>query len=346
MEQDIVMAYINDLGYFADTATNTLSHAHKPVRESQGTVPHDRKKPNMQHKYDASIQMDVITTEDIIALDGKDPTIQQIQARLASRGPDTLQQTLSAQVSPVGTYVPKKRTSPPYVSLPTIGHNTDRPGLAQSSRYMAPDQYGRRIADDAHWTKISRKLVSVEVLQQAGVRYEARPDYVAILGILSRDQVAKLVRESEATITSRPPPPYLQDGSSSGQGHPVLADIDDEEISFIPLIEGDDKGNSAIRTHRSWTTKTRHSDVAWYSPRKEAEKKQEKPRSTQEVLYGTQFNGPVISTKGNPYRGYNGRFWLQHSVGAYDKDVPGGIVGIGSAAVSLLSVLSEAASAI
>lgn len=80
--------------------------------------------------------------------------------------------------------------------------NNDPPGLTQSSRLVNPDQYGRAIADDAHWTKISRKLVSVEVLQQAGVRYEARPDYVAILGVLSKEQVAKLVRESEAMITS------------------------------------------------------------------------------------------------------------------------------------------------
>ncbi|CZR35671.1 uncharacterized protein FPRO_00206 [Fusarium proliferatum ET1] len=348
-KKDILMAYINDLGYIADTTTNKLSHAPKSLDNPLETVPRGQKRPGMEPKFDATIQMDLITTKDIIALDKRDSVMQQIQARLASRGADTLQQALTAQVSPVGTYLPMKKTSPSYVSLPTHKRNNDRPGLAQSSRHMAPDQYGRKIADDAHWTKISRKLVSVEVLQQAGVRYEARPDYVAILGNLSREQVAKLVHDSEATITSRPPPPYLEGGSSSGQGHPVFANIDDEEVSFIPLIEGGDKDNAAVRTHRRGTTKTRHGDVAWYPPRKEAEKKQEKSGRKQEALYGTQFDGPdgpIIRTKRNPYRRKNGRSGLHHSVRSYDKGVPGGVVGIGSAAVSLLSVLSEAASAI
>lgn len=74
------------------------------------------------------------------------------------------------------------------------------------------------------------------------MRYEARPDYVAILGVLSREQVANLVRASEAMITSRPPPPYLEDRSPSGWGRPVFANVDDEEVSFIPLLEGDNKG--------------------------------------------------------------------------------------------------------
>lgn len=93
-----------------------------------------------------------------------------------------------------------------YVSLPTYIHNTERPVLGQSSRHMAPDQRDRRIADDTHWTMISHKCVSVEVLQQAVVRYEAGPDCVVTHGVLSREQRARLVRESEATITSRPPP--------------------------------------------------------------------------------------------------------------------------------------------
>ncbi|SCN88551.1 uncharacterized protein FFB20_08331 [Fusarium fujikuroi] len=358
-KKDILMAYIKDLGYIADTTTNTLSHVHKPVMESQGTDSHGRKKPDLEHKYDTGIQMDVITTEDIIALDGKDATIQHIQPALSPRESKIPRQAVPAQLRSKETSCDEDgfhgdgsdldETSPPIASSRSKyrrrrNNHPSRP--TQSSQHMSPDQHGIEIADGAHWTKISRKLVSVEVLQQAGVRYEARPDYVAILGILSREQVAKLVHESESTITSRPPPPYPEDRSSSGQGHPVFADIDNEEISFIPLIEGDDKGSAAVRTHRRGTTKTRQSDVAGYPPRRRAEKKQEKPGSKQEVLYGTQFKGPIIRTKRNPYREKNGRFGLQRSARVYDKGVPGGVVGIGSAAVSLLSVLSEAASAI
>lgn len=49
---------------------------------------------------------------------------------------------------------------------------------------------------DAPWTKIKRSLISIEVLNRAGVRYEARPDYVAVLGRLSREEIADYARQS------------------------------------------------------------------------------------------------------------------------------------------------------
>ncbi|KAG4266475.1 hypothetical protein FPRO03_01759 [Fusarium proliferatum] len=351
-KKDILMAYIKDLGYIADTTTNTLCHAHKPVMESHGTDSHGRKEPDLEHKYDTSIQMDVITTEDIISLDGKDATIQQIQPALSPRESKIPRQAMSAQLRSKETSRDEDgsdldETSPPNPSSRSIHRRNNRPSRStQSSQHMYPDQHGIEIADCSHWTKISRKLVSVEVLQRAGVRYEARPDYVAIPGILSGEQVTKLVRESEATITSRPPPSYLEDRSSSGQGRLVFANTDDEEMSFIPLIEGDDKGNGDVRTNHRGAIKTRYSDVACYFPRRGAEKKQEKPGSRQEILYARQLNGVEIRLKRKPHREKNGQGGLQHSTRAHDKGVPGGIVGVGSAAVSLLSVLSEAAPAI
>ncbi|KAI1642474.1 uncharacterized protein F4817DRAFT_293616 [Daldinia loculata] len=59
----------------------------------------------------------------------------------------------------------------------------------QRNARLAPDSKGREIPLDAKWTRISRRLVSPEVLAGAGVRYEARPDFVAVLGELSRDEV-------------------------------------------------------------------------------------------------------------------------------------------------------------
>lgn len=38
---------------------------------------------------------------------------------------------------------------------------------------LAPDSYGNEIQPDAKWTRINRKLVSPEVLDQDGRRYEA-----------------------------------------------------------------------------------------------------------------------------------------------------------------------------
>lgn len=68
---------------------------------------------------------------------------------------------------------------------------------------LAPDEKGNEISMDAHWTKIHRSLISVEVLDQIGVRYEARPDYVAILGRLTREQTANYARQSASMRFSR-----------------------------------------------------------------------------------------------------------------------------------------------
>ncbi|KAI1409453.1 hypothetical protein F5Y13DRAFT_203366 [Hypoxylon sp. FL1857] len=64
------------------------------------------------------------------------------------------------------------------------------------SARLAPDSHGREIPLEAKWTRIPRRLVSPEVLAGAGVRYEARPDFVAVLGELSRDQVADFARRT------------------------------------------------------------------------------------------------------------------------------------------------------
>lgn len=42
---------------------------------------------------------------------------------------------------------------------------------------------------DAQWTKIDRKLISPEVLEEANERFETRDDYVIVLRVLTRDQI-------------------------------------------------------------------------------------------------------------------------------------------------------------
>ncbi|KFA47221.1 hypothetical protein S40293_05483 [Stachybotrys chartarum IBT 40293] len=94
-------------------------------------------------------------------------------------------------------------TSPRTVPYPTTHMNTGDPpppyGTSPGQRLaarLAPDRYGNEIPLDAHWTRIKRTLISSEVLERAGVRYEARPDYVAILGRLSREEIAEYARQS------------------------------------------------------------------------------------------------------------------------------------------------------
>ncbi|KAK5994439.1 hypothetical protein PT974_04913 [Cladobotryum mycophilum] len=68
---------------------------------------------------------------------------------------------------------------------------------------LAPDSYGRDIPLEAQWTRIKRTLVSPEVLHRAGVRYEARPEYVAVLGRLTRDEIAHFAHLSAECRAAR-----------------------------------------------------------------------------------------------------------------------------------------------
>jgi hypothetical protein len=57
---------------------------------------------------------------------------------------------------------------------------------------LALDERGQKISPDARWLRINWSLVLVEALHEAGVRYEARPDFVAILGRFTKYQVCML----------------------------------------------------------------------------------------------------------------------------------------------------------
>lgn len=76
-------------------------------------------------------------------------------------------------------------------------------GAAAPHARLAPDSKGAEIPLEAKWTRIKRTLVSPEVLDQAGLRYEARPDFVAVLGVLSREEIANLARKSAEVRASR-----------------------------------------------------------------------------------------------------------------------------------------------
>ena len=56
---------------------------------------------------------------------------------------------------------------------------------------------------EATWTKIKRSLVSPQVLEEVGVRYEARPTFVAVLGVLPKEKVSELARKTAEVRASR-----------------------------------------------------------------------------------------------------------------------------------------------
>ncbi|KAI0436370.1 hypothetical protein F4803DRAFT_233915 [Xylaria telfairii] len=108
------------------------------------------------------------------------------------------------------------RSSPPIfrsnsMSAPSlIGERAAPPQQIQSGEStnrrfarLQPDRHGREIPLDAKWTRIRRSLVSPDVLAREGLRYEARPDFVAILGELKREDIADLARKSKEVRDER-----------------------------------------------------------------------------------------------------------------------------------------------
>lgn len=91
-------------------------------------------------------------------------------------------------------------TLPPYASPQLPPYSSPRTSM--SSR-LAPDSYGNEIPMEAQWTKVRRSLLSLEVLDRAGVRYEARPEYVAILGRLTREEIEDYARQSAECRAAR-----------------------------------------------------------------------------------------------------------------------------------------------
>ncbi|RYP64021.1 hypothetical protein DL769_006801 [Monosporascus sp. CRB-8-3] len=83
--------------------------------------------------------------------------------------------------------------NPDRVSVAPLGHNEDIP-------------------PGARWTKIDRKLVNPEALEEARERFEERSDYVVVLRVLSPDEIQKLadrtkeIRESRGELTQVPAP--------------------------------------------------------------------------------------------------------------------------------------------
>ncbi|ATY61730.1 hypothetical protein A9K55_007033 [Cordyceps militaris] len=119
-------------------------------------------------------------------------------------------------------------------SVPMDTKTQTYPGTANPTRssWLAPDRYGRDIPADAQWTQIRRTLVSPEVLDRAGVRYEARPAYVAVLGRLDRHQIAELARQSaecRAARSVRPPLPPRRSDDDRGRDAKKHSSSDDDD---------------------------------------------------------------------------------------------------------------------
>ena len=77
---------------------------------------------------------------------------------------------------------------------------------------MAPlDAAKKGIPPEARWTRINRRLVNPEALEQEGVRFEEYPDYVIVLKVLNQEEISKYtqktheIREKRRVMMGAPP---------------------------------------------------------------------------------------------------------------------------------------------
>ncbi|KAG6018615.1 hypothetical protein E4U41_003731 [Claviceps citrina] len=220
-----------------------------------------------------SLALALISTEDLVAMDDMNSRLagmhlhpaaaSYFSAQQMKRGSDSLPSGMA------GSW------PPPHVATagqPGQSLMAKSPSRSPSmTTRLAPDRYGKEIPPDAAWTKVKRSLVSPEVLQRAGVRYEARPDYVAILGRLSRDEVAEYARQSANCRAARSaqghaPPPrahprgshshrHRADSKSSSENKDDDDDDDDDDDGSVLWDESDstdhDDDKSSERGTRS-----------------------------------------------------------------------------------------------
>ncbi|CAG8957121.1 hypothetical protein HYFRA_00009322 [Hymenoscyphus fraxineus] len=106
---------------------------------------------------------------------------------------------------------------------------------------LAPDSQGKQIPSDALWTKISRRLVSPEVLEQDRRRYEARPEFVAVLGILSREEIQSYAIRSEAIRAARRSPSFQ---------YPPSTEKSQRRMRETPSSDEDDSSDSDVPQNR------------------------------------------------------------------------------------------------
>lgn len=166
---------------------------------SPGTSPGNRYLP-------PGVQPLQIPGADAISYDGQYSRPSRY-ASPSSQFPPPYTRTLSpssSTVTPPPPYTSQVSLSAPHAGNDLSYHQHQQQQARQHSN-LAPDGRGKQIPLDATWTRIKRSLVSPVVLERAGVRYEARPTFVAVLGKLSPEQIAEYARQTAEVRNARGP---------------------------------------------------------------------------------------------------------------------------------------------
>jgi len=387
----------------------------EPIAELQSSQPRTSTSSDDSHHADSADSTALISTKDLVAMDS-------LNSGLAGMHLSTQPQTASSYgASPANNtqrYLPA-----PYagtIGAPRSQDLAELPGSPSSAVFgssphappnygtsprsaptfrLAPDSYGKEIPMDAQWTRINRGRVSPEVLERAGVRYEARPSYVAVLGRLTREQIEDFARQSADVRRARelrqpsPPRKYRdrQDSKSSRDEEDEdsdlwdssdSTDIDDDKTSirgtrsypYIVHPPEKEKGSPSATVQPKSILKNKNEHHVRFGP-DPYEVESKSPRSLKDVRDRDRDRERRRRHSDDRYHGDRDREYSGRRSQRSRRDDPRrrddhrhrdhrddrdeyrdrhskkkawgealGAVGIGGAAVSLLSVLAEAAS--
>lgn len=192
---------------------------------------------------ESDYSMALVSTQDLLAMDKLNSRMESLniqpndQYNLAPGPrhlpPNSLSAAPEMSSSPTAHhYGASPRSMPPMPHPLNSGPPSYGSSPRSSASKLAPDRWGNEIPPDAQWTRIKRERVSPEVLERAGVRYEARPDFVAVLGILTREQIEEYARQSAACRAARSrrgPPPRRHGHYSERRDSKSSRDDDDDD---------------------------------------------------------------------------------------------------------------------
>ncbi|KAM0430984.1 hypothetical protein ACHAPT_005618 [Fusarium lateritium] len=239
---------------------------------SDTTREHISSSPKDSDDNESDFSTALVSTRDLITMDSLNSRMGNLNIQPSqqySLSPGQGQRYLPSNSAGSLPDVPELSSSPtsyhfgtsPRSLPPMPPHMNEGPTYGGSPRSsfprLAPDRWGNEIPPDAQWTRIRRTLVSPEVLERAGVRYEARPEYVAILGRLPREKIAEFARESAACRASRSmrgPPRHRHDPHKDRRDSKSSREDDDDDSDLFDEsdISGDDDDRASDKGTKSY----------------------------------------------------------------------------------------------
>lgn len=276
--KELYPSYVDNEKCFPSIKQERRMPDHAPVASAYGNE--NRSFSSDDGSGDTNDSLALISTKDLIAMDSINAGMagMQLQPSTSHLGAPTMRSSPGLLPSGMSGSWPPPHMAAGQANLPHSAGGSPNVGYLQpgyppapgaqpnmfalSPRTMArlaPDRYGKYIPMDATWTRIRRSLVSPEVLQRAGVRYEARPEYVAILGRLSREQIADYARQSadcRAARSGRYPPKGSQDAYNPRDRADSKSSRDDNDDESVLWDESDvtdyDDDKTSVRGTKSY----------------------------------------------------------------------------------------------